>query len=320
MTKQTKSLDVSSSDTSNNWKQFWMRTFGDLGIVGGSLRVAILIAFALFFFLPLLWFVLAPSKGETDLINLHPLAFGSLERLLESWHKITTFQDGEVLLWLGNSIWYAFASLILGLAISIPAGYILAVARFWGRSLLLWLTLITMLIPASALVLPLFLELNMVHLINTQWSVILPAVFFPFGTYLTYIYFGSNLPPDLLDAARVDGCNEMQLFLHIALPLAKPLLGLLAFINFNANWNNFFGPYVMLNDDKIFNLPVGIQMFVNSTSAIRPGFNPNPGVSVHYQQAEAAMLGLIIVVPVVIVFLISQRYVVGGAFTGSVKG
>jgi multiple sugar transport system permease protein len=163
------------------------------------------------------------------------------------------------------------------------------------------------------------LELNVVHLVNTQWAVILPAIFFPFGVYLTYVYYGSTLPRDLLDAARVDGCSDFGLFRYIALPLAKPLLGLLAFISFNANWNNFFGPYVMLSDDKIYNLPVAINAIVAGTSALRPGFNPTPG-AISFQQADAAMAALFMVVPVAIVFIVSMRYVTSGAFTGGVKG
>ena len=302
------------------WKYFWMKTSGDTGIFGFGLRWAVLLLFAAYFFVPLLWLILATSKSAPQLLELKPLAFGSFQRIQEAWQRIIEYQDGEVLVWAFNSIRYAIWALALSLTISIPAGYILAVARFPGRRLLLWLTLITMLLPPSALVLPMFMELNLFHLINTQWSVILPSAFFPFGTYLTYIYYASSLPPQLLDAARVDGCSEVELFWHIALPLATPLLGLLAFINFNTNWNNFFGPYVMLNDDKLFNLPVGIQQFITATSAVRPGFNPSPGIMVGYQQAEAALFGLIMVVPVAIVFLIAQRYVIGGAFTGSIKG
>jgi len=302
------------------WNHFWVKTRGDMGILGFGLRWAVLLLFAVYFFVPMLWLVLATSKSAPQLLELHPLAFGSFQRIQEAWQRIIEYQDGEVLLWAFNSIRYSLWALVLSLAISLPAGYILAVARFPGRRLVLWLTLITMLLPASALVLPMFMEMNLFHLVNTQWAVILPAAFFPFGTYLTYIYFASSLPPELLDAARVDGCSEVQLFWHIALPLASPLLGLLAFLNFTANWNNFFGPYVLLNDDKLFNLPVGIQQFVVATSAIRPGFNPSPGVMVGYQQAEAALFGLLMVVPVAIVFLIAQRYVIGGAFTGSVKG
>jgi multiple sugar transport system permease protein len=302
------------------WGLFWNKTVGDLGILGFSLRWAVLLLFAAYFFIPLLWLVLATSKSAPQLLELKPLAFGSFQRLQEAWQRIIEYQNGEVLTWAFNSIRYAVWGLALSLASCIPAGYILAIARFPGRNLLLWLTLITMLLPPSALVLPMFMELNLFHLINTQWAVILPAAFFPFGTYLTYIYYASSLPRDLLDAARVDGCSEAELFWHIALPLATPLLGLLAFINFNTNWNNFFGPYVLLNDDRLFNLPVGIQQFVAATSALRPGFNPSPGIMVGYQQAEAALLGLIMVVPVAIIFLIAQRYVIGGAFTGSVKG
>jgi multiple sugar transport system permease protein len=302
------------------WRHFWKKTDNDTGILGFGLRWAVLLLFAAYFFVPLLWLVLATSKSAPQLLELKPLAFGSFQRIQEAWQRIIEYQDGEVLLWAFNSIRYALWGLILSLAISIPAGYILAVARFPGRRLLLWLTLITMLLPPSALVLPMFMELNLFHLINTQWAVIMPSAFFPFGTYLTYIYYASSLPPELLDAARVDGCSEAQLFWHIALPLATPVLGLLAFINFTTNWNNFFGPYVLLNDDRLFNLPVGLQQFVAATSALRPGFNPSPGIMVGYQQAEAALFGLIMVVPVAIVFLFAQRYVIRGAFTGSVKG
>ncbi len=303
------------------WKNFWKKSAGgETGFLGFCLRWAVLMLFAVYFVVPLLWLFLVPSKSAPDLLEQSPLTFGSFQRIGDAWQRIMEFQDGEVLLWALNSVQYAIWALVLSLATCIPAGYILAVARFPGRRPLLWATLIAMLLPPSAMVLPLFMELNLVHLINTKWAVILPSAFFPFGAYLTYIYYSSSLPPELLDAARVDGCSEGQLFRHIALPLATPLLGLLAFINFITNWNNFFGPYVMLNNDKLFNLPVGLQQFVSSTSAIRPGFNPSPGVYVGYQQAEAALFGLIMVVPVAIVFLVAQRYVVGGAFTGSIKG
>jgi multiple sugar transport system permease protein len=301
------------------WKTISRRIFGDMGSLGYFLRLAILLLFVLYFGLPLLWLLLAPSKDQTAIITLNPLAFGTWSTVLKSWNNINLYVHGEIWVWFRNSIIYVVSSLAVGLAIGIPAGYILAVARFPGRNLLLWLTLITMLLPPSAMVLPLFLELNLVHLINTAWAVILPACFFPFGVYLTYVYYSSSLQTDLLDAARVDGCSEWALFRHIALPLAKPLFGLLAFISFNANWNNFFGPYVMLNNNKLFNLPVGLQTMIASTSAIRPGFNTSPGM-LKFQQADAAMAGLVMIVPVVIVFLFSQRYVIGGAFTGSVKG
>ena len=296
------------------------RYVGELGIVGYVIRLAILLIFAIYFVVPLVWLLFATTRDPSSLYgNWFPLTFGSIDRLVTSWNNIIAYQNGEMLLWMGNSIRYAGLSLLGSLAICIPAGYILAIGRFPGRRVLLWLTLITMLLPVSAMVLPMFLELNLAHLINTQWAVILPAMFFPFGVYLSYVYYGSSLPGELVDAARVDGCSELRVFWNLALPLAKPLLGLLAFISFNANWNNFFGAYVMLNDDKTYTLPVGLNSLVAATSALRPGFNPTPG-ALSLVQADAAMAALFMIVPVVIVFIFSMRYVTAGAFTGGVKG
>jgi multiple sugar transport system permease protein len=296
------------------------RYVGELGIVGYVIRLAILLIFAIYFVVPLVWLLFATTRDPSSLYgNWFPLTFGSIDRLVTSWNNIISYQNGEMFLWLGNSIRYAGLSLLGSLAICIPAGYILAIGRFPGRRVLLWLTLITMLLPVSAMVLPMFLELNLAHLINTQWAVILPAMFFPFGVYLSYVYYGSSLPRELVDAARVDGCSELRVFWNLALPLAKPLLGLLAFISFNANWNNFFGPYVMLNDDKLYNMPVALNSLVAATSAVRPGFNPTPGAT-SFVQADAAMAALFMIVPVVIVFIFSMRYVTAGAFTGGVKG
>jgi multiple sugar transport system permease protein len=296
------------------------RYVGDLGIIGYVIRLAILLIFAIYFVVPLVWLLFATTRDPTSLYSSwFPLTFGSIDRLATSWSNIIGYQNGEMLLWLGNSIRYAGLSLLGSLAICIPAGYILAIGRFPGRRVLLWLTLITMLLPVSAMVLPMFLELNLAGLIDTQWAVILPAMFFPFGVYLSYVYYGSSLPRELVDAARVDGASELRVFWNLALPLARPLLGLLAFISFNANWNNFFGPYVFLNNDKLYNLPVGLNSIVAATSALRPGFNPTPGAPA-FVQADAAMAAMFTIVPVVIVFIFSMRYVTSGAFTGGVKG
>src|SRR3954465_3845322 len=103
---------------------------------------------------------------------------------------------------------------------------------FPGRKPILALTRAVMIGPAAALVLPIFLELNALHLIGSVFSVILPFAFFPFGVYLAYMYYGTALPPELLEAARVDGCGELSAFFRIALPLAKPVVALVFFFSF----------------------------------------------------------------------------------------
>src|SRR4051794_40089453 len=153
----------------------------DIGWVGVLFWAAILLLFVLFFGIPMLWLLFAPSKNDPELLTMNPLSFGSLARYEEAFNNLLRFNNGQVITWAYNSFIYVIYSLILSLAISLPAGYILAIANFPGRSTVLWATLITMMLPGSALVLPLFLEMNLFRLVNTPWSVILPAIFFPFG-------------------------------------------------------------------------------------------------------------------------------------------
>ena len=199
-----------------------------------------------------------------------------------------------------------------------PAGYGLAIGKFPGRKLVLSLTLISMIMPAAALVLPIFLELNAMHLIGRAASVILPFAFFPFGVYLAYIYYATALPRDLLDAARVDGCGEWLTFRRIALPLAKPVVALVFFFSFVADWNNFFLPYVVLADSDQYPITVGLSNLLSST----PSFNPaagGGGQSVNIFRPELALATLLAVVPVAIVFVLSQRALVRGLVGGAVK-
>ena len=157
--------------------------------LGRVLTIAVLAFFAVFFVLPLAWLLLAPTKTTTQLNGLHgeqPFSFGSFGQLAENWNTLTGFQDGIIWTWLGNSVLYSGVALVITIIVTIPAGYALAMTDFRGRRLLLVTTLIVMLIPNTALVLPIFLELNVARLIDSPWAVILPFAFFPFGVYLTY--------------------------------------------------------------------------------------------------------------------------------------
>ena len=292
-----------------------MSTGNSLGPVGTLLRFFALLLCGIFFGLPLIWLILAPTKTDVQLTQNFPLSFGSLSKLGEDWQHLLSFDNGVIIQWSINSVLYALATLILALVVSLPAGYALATSNPRGRRIILSLTLVTMLLPISALVLPLFLEMNLVQLVNTPWSVILPTAFFPFGVYLAFIYYAVSLPKDLLAAARIDGANELQLFWHVGLPLSRPLLGLLVFLNFTATWNNYFLPFVMLQDESVYNLPVGLQALIAGTPALHPTTSTN--IPIH--RAELALAGVLMVLPVAIVFLFSQRFVTSGALTGSIK-
>jgi multiple sugar transport system permease protein len=275
----------------------------------------LLILLLLFFVLPALWLLLAPTKTAAELVSDSPLAFGSFGNVIRAWQHLTGFENGVLFTWLRNSAVYAVGALVLTLLTSIPAGYALALSRFRGRRLLLTITLVVMIMPSAALVLPIFLELNLVGLVGTVWSIILPFSFYPFGVYLVYIYFATSLPRDLLAAARLDGASEWQIFSRVALPLAKPVVGLVAFFSFVGNWNNFFLPYLVLPGSDQFPIQVGLNQLLSST----PSFNPVAGAGLDITSPELALAVVIAILPVLVLFLFSQRTLVSGMLAGATK-
>lgn len=285
------------------------------GWSGRSIAGVLLVVFVLFFIVPIVWLLLAVTKSSKSLIIDNPFSIGSWSDFVANWHQLFDFQDGAVTTWIANSALYAGGALVITLVASIPAGYALALSEFKLRRVLLVMTLVVMLIPSTALVLPIFLELNSVGLIGSPLSVILPMSFFPFGVYLAYIYFSTSIPRDLLAAARIDGCNEFQVFLRIALPLAAPVVALVAFFSFVQNWNNFFLPFVMLPSSDGYPMQVGLTSLLAAT----PAFSPSSAGSDSVQLPTLALGTIVSILPVLVVFLFSQRFLVAGMTAGGTK-
>ncbi|MCX5263150.1 carbohydrate ABC transporter permease [Streptomyces sp. NBC_00199] len=275
---------------------------------------SVLLVFLVFFVLPVLWLVLASTKTDQQLVHGNPLSFGSWHAFKANWDGLSAFQDNALMQWLGNSTLYAVISLVITLCVAVPAGYGLAMTEFRGRHTLLVSTLVVMLMPTATLVVPLFLEINAVHLIGTMWSIILPYSFYPFGVYLTYIYFTTAVPKDLLAAARMDGCSEFGVFRHIALPLATPVIALVGFFSFVANWTNYFLPYVMLPESDQMPIQVGVGSLLSNV----PSFNPAVG-TLAIQRPQLALATLLAITPVLVVFLFAQRFLVSGMLAGATK-
>jgi multiple sugar transport system permease protein len=279
-------------------------------------RWLVLLAVAIFCAVPILWLILAPTKTNAELLTQNPLSFGTISNIGLAWQHLLQYDGGVIVTWAFNSIWYTAATVAIVLVTTIPAGYALACTRMRARRVILTITLIAMIVPPAALVVPLFLEISAVHLTNTAASVIVPAAMYPFGVYLAFIHFSTSLPKGILDAARVDGCTERQAFIHIALPLARPLAALLLFFSFVASWTNYFFPYVMLSDEQTYTLPVGLGALVSGT----PALNPSLGASlVPIHRPEVALAGLIVVLPILIVFVFAQRFLLRGILAGATK-
>ena len=273
---------------------------------GRALGGTIIAVFALFFALPLVWLLLAPTKSTSQLNGRGgelPISFGSFAQLAENWDALVGFQNGIIWTWLGNSLLYSGPAVVIAIVVGMPAGYALAMSSFRGRRALLITTLMVMLIPNTALVLPIFLELSAVRLVGSPLAVILPFSFFPFGVYLAYIFFSTSLSNDLLDAARMDGAGEARVFASIALPLATPVIALVGFFNVVTNWNNYFLPFVMQQGWRRMPIQVGLTELTSN-----PVSNP-----------QLALATLISVAPVLVIFLFSQRFLVRGTTTGGTK-
>ena len=282
--------------------------------LGRAVAILLLVAFAAFFIVPIVWLLIAPTKTDRQMLLDAPFSFGSLQTVADNWNSLVSFQDGLLWTWIGNSAFYCIAALAITLITSIPAGYAMALTEFRGRRALLATTLIVMLVPSTALVLPIFLELSAVHLIGNPLAAILPFSFFPFGVYLTYIYFSTAISRDLLDAARIDGANEFQVFAQVAMPLATPVIALVGFFSFTSNWNNYFLPNVMLPGRKA-PIQVGLAEMLSNV----PQFNPTNAASSTITLSALALATLVAIAPVMIVFLFAQRFLVTGMTAGGTK-
>jgi multiple sugar transport system permease protein len=265
-------------------------------IVNGALVV---VAIAALF--PLVWMisvsVMAPGEASTSPPPLFPAA-----PTLDSYRAL--FTRGPIARNLGNSLGLAIAATVLSLAFNVTAGYAFAKLRFAGRDLMWKLLLGAMLIPAQVAMIPLFLMLKQVGLVNSYAGVLVPSAASVFGIFLVRQY-ALGIPDELLEAARIDGAGEWRIFWSVVIPVLRPILVTLAIFAFLASWNDFLWPLIVLADDARQTLPVTIAALSRE----------------HAGDSELMMAGAVVtIVPVLAVVLALQRYYIQGLLSGSVKG
>lgn len=275
-----------------------------------------LIFFAAISVIPMIWLLLASSKTDPELSTRNPLAFGSFKGYINAWNNLTFFDNGVIGQWVINSVLFNAAIVVIATVTASLAGFVISASRIKFKKTFLISTLIMMLIPPVALVIPLFVLMDRVGLVDNPWSVILISSLYPFGAFLSYIYYSTTIPPELYESARLDGCSDWQLYTRIAFPLSGALLGLLAFFAFIGNWANYFMPYVMLYSGENYTLPLGLGFLFSSTPAINPGVG---ATSVPIYKPEIALAGALIAFPIMVMFLISQKRLIRGMLAGSIK-
>ncbi len=203
-----------------------------------------------------------------------------------------------------NSVLVSVVITVLSLMVNTMAGYAFAKLRFRGRERIFQVLLAALVIPAQVAMLPLFLLMKQLGLVNSFGGVIVPALATVFGIFLVRQY-ARSIPDELLEAARIDGAGELRIFVQIVLPMLKPVLVTLAIFTFMAAWNDFMWPLIVLTDQSHYTLPVALASLSRE----------------HVMDVELMMAGAVVtVVPVLLLFLALQRYYIQGLLLGSVKG
>jgi multiple sugar transport system permease protein len=252
---------------------------------------------ALLSLLPLVWMTLASFMPTGDAsVHVVPATLTTEQyRLL--------FSRLDLLRYAGNSVLIAGAVTAVSLLLNSMAGYAFAKLRFAGRDRLFALLLLALVIPGQVAMLPLFLMVKQLGLINTYWGVMIPGLASIFGIFLVRQY-ALSIPDSLLHAARIDGAGELRIYWSIVLPICRPVLATLALFTFMGTWNDFLWPLIVLADQDRYTLPVALANLLGE----------------HAQDTEIMMAGAVLTVaPVVLVFLALQRQYLAGIVSGALK-
>ncbi len=294
--------------------------------------VVILVILAFLFVFPLYWIVTGAFKPAADIYAQKPVfwptewVMDNFKALLDrrsapvwemhvpfsQWftedHTAITFYTGPTapaaFRWLINAVFMSAMAMLLTCLTAAMAGYALAKKRFRGRFIMFGLIICAMALPKQVILIPLLKEMNFLKFTDTLWAVIFPTVGWPFGVFLMK-QFSESIPGEILEAARVDGSSEVRTFTTIVLPMVKPGIGALAIFTFINCWNDYFMQLIMLTSGSNYTMPLGVATLQAETS-----------INMGLLMAGAAFAAL----PIIVVFLIFQKYFTQGITMGAVKG
>lgn len=274
--------------------------------------IVVLILAMLYFLLPVWWLIVASTKTNNGLFfgEHGSLWFADKFALWDNIKQLSTYQNGIYWRWILNSFIYALLGGFASTVISVCAGYGFAKFQFRGKKAFFNLVLGALMIPSTALVIPIFLLMSKIGMVNTMWAVLLPTLLNPMGVYLMRIYCQESLPDEMIEAAHVDGAGELRTFFKVSLPIMTPAITTVYLLSTVGAWNNFFLPQVVLTNSKLFPITVGLTQWQSQSQA---------GAASEQVWNLVTSGSFISIIPMVLAFLFLQRYWVGGLTAGSVK-
>lgn len=264
-----------------------------------TIVITILILGGLLMVLPFVWMILSSVKTDMEILQIPPTLWPKSFTLQ---NFINLFTQMDFLVYLKNTIIIVLFS-FLGLFFNAMAGYGFAKYKFRGKNSLFYLVLATMMIPGQVTMIPVYLMLNMVHLTNTLLGIALPGLVGAFGIFL-FRQFMSTISDEIIEAARLDGCSEFYIFMKIILPVSRPVLAVQGILTFIAGWNSFIWPLIIANDQKYYTLSVGLALLKGQHAS-----------NYALQMAGSSFM----VIPIVIVFLVLQKYILQGFNVSGMK-
>ena len=271
------------------------------GVVA-ALQLMGLLLLALMMLLPLIWLLSTSLKGPTENIFASPPSLVPSQPSLQAYQRL--FAANPMVTYLVNSIIVSSLAVLANLLFCSLAAYPLARLRFAGRGLVLALVVATILIPFQVVMIPLYLLMVQIGLRNSLWALILPQVATAFGIFLLRQSF-LTVPVELEEAARIDGCSPLGEWWNIMLPAAKADLITLAMFVFIGTWGDFLWPLIIIDDPKLYTLPLGLQQLSSS-------------FSLDWRLVAAG--AMVSILPVLLVFILLQRYILPSATVNAVKG
>ena len=262
----------------------------------------ILIPASLVMVLPFIWMVLGSFKTGREIRQVPPTFFPE-ELTFDNYRTILTDEDLPLSLFYRNSAIIAIANVIQVLFTSSLFGYIFAKFDFRGKKVIFWFVMATMMIPFQVTMIPGYLILARLNLINRLWGLIIPAALDAFGIFL-FRQFALSIPNELIDAARVDGASEFRIYHSIVLYQLGPALATFGMLTFMFNWNAYLWPLIVLTEQRVRTLPIILTWYSNQ----------------HSQQLHLTMAASVLVIlPVLFIFILSQRWIVKGITLTGIK-
>ncbi|GGV41904.1 sugar ABC transporter permease [Streptomyces longisporoflavus] len=260
----------------------------------------------LYTLLPVLWLVLAASKNRDALFSSNFFSLTDFS-FVQNLRDLFAMDGGLYGRWYTNSLLYAVLGAAISALVSVACGYAFDKYRFAHKEKVFGLVLAAVMVPQTVLALPLYLMASATGVVDTFWAVFIPVLFNPFGVYLGRIFSQGYVPDEVLEAARMDGAGELTTYFRVSLRMLGPGVVTVFLFQLTAIWNNFFLPMVMLSDQKLYPVSLGLYTW-NSSATVSPEYYP-----------VVIMGSLLAVLPLILAFMLLQRFWKSGLTAGSVK-